>query len=86
MIAALNSFLARWKIEPGLVLLALKPLVSRRRYASQVLQKRSNTCAQVITGFIKVIEDSTITPAHSEEPYMHKYGKFVETPIPRTRT
>ena len=30
--------------------------------------------------------NSTLTLAHPDEPYMQKYDKFVETPIPRAKT
>ena len=66
---------------------ALKPLVSHLAYASEVIPIRSQyLLAQVITGLVKVIQGNTITLAHSDEPYLQKHGKIVETPIPRTRT
>ena len=59
--------------------LALKPLVSRLRYASQVIQIRSqNRCPGHYRPF-KVIQSNTITLAHSDEPYMRKYGKLMKT-------
>ena len=33
-----------------------------------------------------LIQDSIITLAHSDEPYMRNYDKFMKTPIPRTKT
>ena len=57
------------KTGPGLVP-DLKPLVSRLRYTSQVVQIRS----PVFQGFSRIT-----TLAHSDEPYVQKYGKFMET-------
>ena len=51
--------------------LSLKPLVSHRRYASQAIPIQSNTCAQVITGLIKVFQANTITLAHSDGPHIY---------------
>ena len=65
--------------------LALKPLVSRLRYASQVIRIRSQYLCPGNYRSFRVIQGDTITLAHSDEPYMHKYNKFGETPIPRTR-
>ena len=44
-----------------------------------------NTCAHVITSLIKVVQGNTVALALSDEPYMQKYRKNRETPIPRTR-
>ena len=56
------------------------------RYAYQVLQIRSKYLNPGNYRDFRLIQDSIITLAHSDEPYMQKYGIFMETPIPRTRT
>ena len=56
------------------------------KYASQVLQIRSQYLSQDNYRAFSLIQSSTITLAYSDEPYTQNYGKFVETPIPRART
>ena len=63
-----------------------KPLVFHPRYASQVLQIRCQYLNPGDFWAFCLIQSSTITLAPSDEPYMHNYGKFVETPITRART
>ena len=59
--------------------LALKPLVSRLRYASKVMQMRSQYLCPGNCRPVKVIQGNTIMLAHSDDPYMQKCGKYVET-------
>ena len=60
-------------------ILPSNPLVSRLRYASQVIQIRSQCLHPVGYRRFKVIQGHTITLAHSDEPYIHIYGNFMET-------
>ena len=66
--------------EPGARCLALKPLVSHLRYASQVIQHDPNyQCPGDYPPF-KDSQGNTVTRAHSEEQYMQKYGKIRGNP------
>ena len=60
--------------------LALKPLVSHLRYASQVIPIRSQYLCPSNYRPFKVIQGNTVTLAHSDEPYMQKYGKVSGNP------
>ena len=57
---------------------ALKPLVSRLRYPSQVIQTRFQYVCPGNYRHFKVIQGNTITLAHFNEPYMQKYGQIME--------
>ena len=57
----------------------LEPLVSRLRFAFQVIQIRSRYLHPGDYRPFKVIQVNTITLAHNDEPYMQKYGQFIET-------
>ena len=59
---------------------------SHIRYASQVLPIRFLYLIPGIYPTFPYHNSSTITLAHPDEPYMQKYDKFVETPIPRAKT
>ena len=67
--------------EPGVRCLALKPLVSYLKYASQVIQYDANyPCPR---GNYRPFDDSqgnTVTLANSDEPYMQQYGEFRGNP------
>ena len=52
-------------------------------YASQLLQIRSQCLNSGNYRAFSLIKFSTITLAHSDEPYIQNCGKFVETPLPR---
>ena len=59
-------------------------MVSRLRYASQVIQIRSQYLHPGDYRPFKVIQGNIITLAHSDEPYIYaeitkRYGKFVKT-------
>ena len=58
----------------------LKPLVSHLRYASQVIPIRSQYLCPGNYRPFKVIQGNTVTLAHSDEPYMQKYGKIRGNP------
>ena len=62
-----------------------KLLVLHRRYASQVLQIRSQYLNPGNYRTFSLIRSITIALAHSDESYMQKYWKFVETPTLRAR-
>ena len=59
--------------------LSLKPLVSHLRYVSQVKQKWSQHLYPDDYRPSKVIQGNTITLAHSDEPYMQRNKKFMES-------
>ena len=64
----------------------VRRLFSHLRYATQAIQ---NAIKPPIPGNyrpFKAFQDDTITLAHSDEPYMQKYGKVHGNRIPRTRT
>ena len=61
-------------------------LVPHLRYAFQILQIRSQCLNPGNYWAFSLIQGSIITLAHSDEPYMQNSGKFMETPIPPTRT
>ena len=69
---------ARWKTETGLVASPWTP-----GFPSKIrLSSNTNTIsvpAPRWLAVIKVIQGNAITPAHSDEPYMQKYRKFMET-------
>ena len=58
-----------------------KPLV----HASRVLQIRSQYLNPGNYLPFGLIENGAMTLAHPGDPYLEKYGKFMETPIPRAR-
>ena len=62
-----------------------KPLFSHLRYASQVLEIRSHYLKPGNYRALSLIQSSTITLAHSDEPYMQKYGELVKNVIPQAR-
>ena len=55
------------------------PLVSHLRYASQVIQIRSQDLHPDGCRPFKFIQGNNITLAHCDEPYMQKYGKIMDT-------
>ena len=66
--------------EPGARCLVLKPLVSRLRYASQVIQYDPKYLCPGNYRPFKDSQGNTVTLAHSDEPYMQKYGNFCGNP------
>ena len=64
---------------PGLVASPWNPLVSPLRYAPEMIQIHSEYLRSGGYRPFKVIQGNTKTLAHSDEPHMQKYGKFIET-------
>ena len=56
-----------------------EPVVSLLRYASQGIQMCSQYLHSGDYRPFKVVQGNIITLAHSDEPYMQKCGRFVET-------
>ena len=66
--------------EPGARCLAPKPLVSRLRYASQVIQYDPKYLCPGNYRPFKDSQGNTVTLAYSDEPYMQKFGKIRGNP------
>ena len=83
---SLYSFQARRRLRPRSYLSG-KPLVFHHlRYAFQVLIIRSQCQNPGNYRAFNLIQSNIITLARSDEPHVQNYGKFMETPIPQTRT
>ena len=61
-----------------------KPLVFHLRYVFRLLRIRSQYLNPGNFRPFGLFQSSTIPLAHSDERYMQNYGRFMETPIPRT--
>ena len=64
--------------DGGLVTSPRNPLVSHVRCASQLIQIRSQSLHPGGYRPFKVIQGNIVKLAHSDEPYMQKYGKLME--------